>query len=147
MSEMEELKKNTEMAKVAQQFTELSQYIEKLGGAIDEALRRRKTSSRIYILTWLAWVIAGLFNHLLGDLFESVFILALIYDAYRFAILRSAFGEFRGAMEVLRILGMLPPRPDPREKKKRAIFSEGIEMVKRWASSKKKAQEEVYAPV
>lgn len=58
-----------------------------------------------------------------------------------------ARSEWDGAVNVLRLLGMLPPKNDgSRDRNKREVWSEGVAMVKSWFSSKKEAQEKVFTP-
>lgn len=146
MSEIEDLQKSVNESKARQQVEALSVYLDKLCDAIDLARNRHRSSSIIYGITWFIWVISGFFSGIWNQLFETLFIFALVYDALRFSQRMKAHGEFTGCIETLRILGMIPPTDQSGHSNKRHFWSEGIAMVKGWATKKKKVQEEIYQP-
>lgn len=147
MTEEEELKANAAKAKSMQTVKEVGVYLDRLSSKIIESDKRKKHSMIIYGIAWLAWVASGFFTDTAGEYwFLMMFVFALIYDQFRFAQCRRAYGEFIGAIAILQLLGMIPPDKPDGEKKKREIVSEFFGMVKGWATKKKEVQEKVFAP-
>ncbi len=145
MSETEDLKKGVEESRARQQFEAINNYLDTLSANIDETSRHHKWSSRLYMAAWLAWVIAAWLPDNLHYLFTMIFLMTLIYDQFRFCRMMRAYGEFRGCIETLRLLGMIPPVGGDRERKKRT-WKEGLDIVKGWMTQKKKMQDTAYAP-
>lgn len=146
MSEQEDLEKGVIESKARQVIESVSTYLDTLTAKIAETEQRHKWSSRLYMAAWLAWVIAAFLPDQIHYLFTMVFMMALIYDQFWFCRMMRAYGEFRGCVETLRLLGYIPPREAGGEKKKRRIVSEFVDVVKGWAITKKKAQDKVFAP-
>lgn len=148
MSETEELKKNTENSYRVQVYKELNAYLDSLSAEIDEALKRDREGLWVYTGCWLVWIASsvldayGLFYHLglVG------FFFGWGYSNYRSRVLSRALGKWRGAMDVLEILGIVSKRPPTVNRKKRKSISEFFDTVKNWAIKKKQAQDKVYAP-
>ena len=137
MSETEDLKREAERVRIQEQFDAISAYITRLNAKIEETSQHHKWSSRLYIAAWLAWVVAAWLPDNLHYLFTMIFLMTLIYDQFRFCRLMRAYGEFRGCIETLRLLGMIPPADGESERKKRT-WKEGLEIVKGWMTQKKK---------
>lgn len=145
MSEMEDLKKSAEHQKAVQTMQGVSDYLDRLTAAIDTARRAHSFSTALWFVAWLGWVASGFSGIEIEYIFLMVYLFALIYDQYRFREMTNAFREFRGAIEILKLLGYVN-LPDRGDRQKRKIFEEGVSMVKRWFTQKKEAQEKVYAP-
>lgn len=146
MSETEDLKKATEESKFRQQMEAVSAYLDRMSATILETQKAHKISSAIYMVAWGLWIASSFAPDWTYHPATMLFIMALIYDQFRFVRMMRAYAEFRGCIETLRLLGYLPPQNEGGEKKKRKILSEFRDMVKSWATKKQKARDEVYAP-
>lgn len=148
MTETDDLKQKAAESKARQQVESVGAYLNSLSREIDSCIIREQDAWIIYMIAWGAWMIAGFITgNDGGQVMELIFFISLVYQSYRHTRTRRAFGEFAGAIKVLELLGMVPPRPPKgeRESKKR-VWSEGIDIVRGWAAKKQKAQEEAYAP-
>lgn len=147
MSESEDLKKSAERIKSQETLDAMSKYLDKVIARVDETMAREKDSMIIYWIVWACWITVGYFSKTGNSLFEMFFIFALIYNALRQSLRARAFGEFKGCVKTLEILGMIPPiGPRGDREKKKQVWSEGIEIVKGWLKKKEKVQDEAYAP-
>ena len=153
---MENLKKAADASKVAQTFDGISKYIDRLSDECDERIKKSLRADTLMLFTFVGYF-AVMLVALFGDLdpvirrlhTELIFLVELIavFRAWHFTKeWRAKEGEWDGAINVLRLLGMLPEAKDRGVKNKKPLFSEGVEMVKRWFTQKKEAQEKVYAP-
>lgn len=148
MSETENLKKGVMESKARQQVDAVSAYLDTLTKRIDESEKRETDAWRIYFIVWLAWMIIGFTGNAIAEEgFQTLFFLALIYSFIRTTNAQKAYSEFFGAIEILRILGMIPPRSGGKDRKRVRFWEEGASIVKGWFEKKEKAQKEVYAPV
>lgn len=156
MSEMEQLKENAEKSKLVQTLGDVSKYLDSL---MEECSTRLKASFRadgLVLFTFFGYfavLIVALFGNLdpvirrLATELTFMVELVAIFRSWHFTKRwREKEGEWNGAVNVLRILGMVPPEQERGIKNKKKIFSEGIELVKRWFTQKKEAQEKMYAP-
>lgn len=128
MSEMEDLKKNAEMALHKQRADEVHKYLVYL---IDETLRLGLWHSRCSALTllaflgyWIAFTIA-LFADLPDevrrgalDLHFIVIVVAWAREAFHHRRWRETEGEWKGAVTVLRKMGVPLPEDDGDKKRK-----------------------------
>lgn len=147
MSETEDLKKAAMESKQRQTVKEVGEYLDRLTDEISRCHKKNRNSLILYTIVWLAWVAAGIWKPELDRTLEMIFIFALIYNSYRFAQLRRAHGEFQGAIEILRILGLIPPHNNgDRQVKNKEVESPFRDMVKSWFTEKKEAQEKVFVP-
>ena len=62
--------------------------------------------------------------------FMVVFLVAMFNDSHRHSQLRRAMGEFLGAIEVLKLLGMIPDLDGDSDRKKVTLWERGAELVK-----------------
>lgn len=147
MSEMDDLKRETEASKVRATYAELQKYLDEVILEIEAAQKKYRVSSIIYLIAWALWVASSFAPEVLHTLATTLFIFALIYDQFRLARKIDAQAEFRGAMRILRILGYVPPRDEPGVKNKKKVLSQFREMVMDWATKKQKARDAVYQPV
>lgn len=146
MSEMDDLKMEAEASKVRAQFSQINEYLDGVILKINETEKRHKISSLIYLVVWLSWVASSFLPDNIHYVFTMAFIFALIHDQFCFTKMMRAYAQFRGAVDILRILGYVPPREEEGVKKKRKILSEFREMVKGWAIKKQKARDSLYQP-
>ncbi len=144
MTEEEELKQNTEIQKARQTFKEINDYLHELIVRMEFTSKRSFEAWIIYMVAWFIWVISGFFAVDLNNIFTMIFFFALVYQFYRSNELAHANAEFRGAVKILRIVGMLPPPADPVQNKVH-FWEEGKELVRAWMNKKQKVQGEVYA--
>lgn len=144
MTEEDQLKQNTDHQRAEQEFKEIQDYLHSLVIDMEIAAKKSQWSSIIYIAAWLAWVIIPIFIKQLEGLFMIGFIAAMAYDFFRNAQRIRAHSEFKGAVKILRILGMLPPPGDKAENKSH-FWEEGVAIVKGWFTKKEKAKKEAYA--
>lgn len=144
MTESEELKKNTEHQKAMQQMQAISAYLDTLLEEIDRTSKRAADSNIIYLVVWLCWVAVGFFAQWADNMFQLFFVAALCYDFYRSIQRARAFAEFRGAVKILELLGMIPPRGE-RDESKSKFWEEGVAIVKGWFTKKETAKKEAYA--
>ncbi len=144
---MQDLKVEAQRQATSQRIQEVGDYLEKLSADIDVMFKRREDAHRIYLMAWFSWTTV-VFTRIpfVDDLFMIIFILTLVYDFYRTLIVTRAVGEYIGAIKVLEILGFIPPDQNDGIQKKIRVWSEMTETVKGWFTSKKTAQEKVYAP-
>ncbi len=145
MSEMDDLKLEAEASRVRAQYEAINTYMDTLTTAINAAENKYRISKVIYTIMCLVWMGTIFLPNEVTYLGLLGFMFALMYDGYCFTKLMCAYREFRGAIEILRILGFIPPRP-PEGEKKRKLWSEFTDMVKGWATNKKAAQDKVFAP-
>jgi hypothetical protein len=146
MSEMEQLKEETEKQFLIQRYTELNNYIDTLSADIDLCMKRNNDANLVYGVAWISWVAVGFFAKEFDYLFAMIFMMALIYSGYRHSKLARAFGKFFGAIKVLEIMGFMDKTDTRGKKKKRKILNEFADTVKGWFAQKKEAQDQVYAP-
>jgi hypothetical protein len=148
MTEMEQLKQNADDALKQQRITALNDYLDVLSKRIDECLKKDRDSWYVFLLCWLMWM-AMSFVPVLKPL-EPIGLLFYFggwaYTGWHGRNLSRAFGEFRGAIKVLEILGFIQPHDHDGDRKRRRVWSEGADIVKGWFTSKKKAQDAAYAP-
>ncbi len=147
MSESEDLKASAERMRQKEKVEAISKYLDTLIDHVEVAFKKERDAFIIYMIVWAAWVVVGFFNRTASDLFEMFFIIALIYSSTRTAIRAKVHGEFKGCVKTLKILGMIPPLESPGDtENKKAVWSEGLDIVKGWMKKKEKAQDEAYAP-
>lgn len=147
MSEQKELQKGVAESKVRTRVEELSKYLDGMSVKIEEAIAREKGSWLIYGVGWGSWLAVGfLRDPSANNLMELIFIMTIFYQGYCRQRTAGLIGEFMGAIRTLEILGFLPPTISRGNRKKKRLWSEGADLVKRWAASKKMTQEKVYAP-
>lgn len=128
MTEMEELKKNAEMALYKQRTEEVSKYLLHL---IDETLRLGLWHSRCSVLTgfsflcyWLVLIIALFadlpdeFRRTMLDFSFLVIIVAWIREQHHYRKWREAEGEWKGAVTILRKMGIPLPEEDGTKRRK-----------------------------
>lgn len=148
MTEHEELKKNADESFLKQRNTELNAYMDLLHDNIGLALKKTKESLVILMVVWVA-LMASSFSGI-GFLHTIVFvsyILAFAHVIYRDRKAVQAVTELKGALKILRILGLIDYDWDSLgSRRKRRTLMELVDVVKGWAVKKQKAQEEVYAP-
>jgi hypothetical protein len=148
MTEEGQLRESADRSHALQRAKDMNNYIDLLSERIDYTQKRYNDSNWIYLVAWLSWVIVGfLHDYVSYQIMTFVFILALFYTSVRLVEWRNAVGMLIGTIRTLEILGFVDPiqRSDGKKKKKR-LWSEGFDIVKRWAFSKKSAQEKVYKP-
>lgn len=149
MSEQEQLKKNAEEAYRKQRALELNKYLDALSARVSKELATAKRASMIQAGICVAWILTNfLHNEIVFAVGWLVFLSGLMYSHWCDRTLKGTFGEFHGALKTLYLLGLLDEDPDGmrgKRKKKRA-WSDGMAMVKRWATEKKAAQDKVYSP-
>lgn len=156
MSEMEQLKENAEKAKVIQTLDAVSKYIHEISESCDHRLR---WSLRCDILEGIAffgyWTIltTALFMDAPDDVrricmdFAFLVVLVAMFRSWKATRLwREKEGEWTGATKMLQLFGMLPPDKEKGIKNKKKLWSEGIEMVKRWAEEKAAQLKKGFAP-
>ena len=130
MTEMEELKKNADMALYKQRTDEVSKYLLHL---IDETLRLGLWYSRcsmLTLLTFLAyWIILSiaLFTELPSEMRRTaldlqflVILVAWVREAFHHRKWREKEGEWTGAVTILRKMGV--PLPEEGDGKRRKIM-------------------------
>jgi hypothetical protein len=145
MTEGEELKKNTEAQKTQQIVKEMSDYMDYLTYRIEVARRHKRNSSIMYLIVWFTWIFAPIWlGH--GGLFTILFFFALVIDCTFTSLLAEAKAEFKGMINTLRILGYISSDHDGERSRKKRFWEKGVEMVKSWATKKKKLQDKVFAP-
>lgn len=144
MTEEEQLKKNTEQQKAEQLYKEVNAYVDELSERILYTMRRDLEAWFIYLAAWVIWVSSNFWAPGLENTFNMIFFVALIYQFYRTNERIAASAEFRGAIKMLRLLGMIPPRGE-RNANKVHFWVEGKEMIKAWMTKKEKVQKEAFA--
>lgn len=144
ITEEEQLKKNTEHQKAMQQMQAISAYLDSLMTKIEETSKRAADANIIYVVVWVCWLVAGFFGRWADDMFQLFFVAALCYDFYRTILRARAYAEFRGAVKMLELLGMIPP-PGERDEGKSKFWEEGVAIVKGWFTKKEAAKKEAYA--
>lgn len=152
MSEIEDLKKSTDAALREQRLKELLAHLTKLGEDVDKALKQDRWGSLAWIIGWGIWVGTSFIDWYFktDDLFYKIGV--IIYMAGWMISMQfdrnstRAIAKYMATLKVLEILGIIDPRPEGGVKNKKKRLQAMIDMVKNWASSKKKAQEEVYQP-
>lgn len=146
MTESEELKQSAEHQRVIDQFKAVNSYLDKLGAQILDHSKQSDRAWLIYMVVGAAWILAGIWNPTAGDIGNVGFLLSLMYAYYRSSLLIGAYAEFKGAIKMLELLGMIPPFDEgDREVKRAPFWAKGRAIVKKWATQKAKAKE-VYAP-
>lgn len=149
---MEELKKNADAALFKQRTDEIHKYLVYL---IDETLRLGTWSMRCSLLElfsfigyWVIWVVAIFgdvpdeFRRTMLDFAFLVLLVAMFRGAYHYRKWREAEGEWRGATNVLRKMGVpLPEEGDGDRKIKttpeRSPFRRFKEFIERMNSKDK----------
>ncbi len=146
MSEMDELKKAALDSKNRAQVDAIGEYLDSLMAEIDDARKKEKYAWIMYSILWLVWVGTGfIHNGIVQEVGMVGFFFGLITTSITGMRVRSAYGEFLGAVRILEMLGMIPPSSGSRETKKKRFWTPGIDMVKSWFTKKEKAQKEAYA--
>lgn len=156
MTEMEELKANTEKAKVHQTLDAIGKYIHQLSDECDERFKMTLRADALVMFTFVGYF-AVMLIALFGDLPYEVRRMhtELIFCVELVAIFRSWYftkqwrekeGEWTGATQILRLLGMLHPEKERGVKNKKKLWSEGMAMVKRWAEEKAAQMKKGFAP-
>lgn len=149
MTESEQLKQNAEKEWLKQRNQELTAYMDGLHDKIRVAIKNMQNAIIVLIVAWMAMMIAGFSG--VGWLHAVCFIAYLVavgYMIWRDRQGAQAVAEFKGALNVLRILGLIDYDLDSLgSRHRRKVLSELVDMVKRWTTKKKEAQEKVYAPV
>lgn len=146
MTEQEQLEQNTHHQKIRQQMSDVSAYLDRLTAGIDLAFKKEKDAFIIQMFVWVAWVAVGFFSPAGNALFSLFFMMSIFYVSHRSVQRSRLFGEFKGAIKMLELLGMIPPMGSGSESKKKRLWSEGADMVRGWFKKKEKAQDEAYAP-
>lgn len=144
---MEELKKNAEKARVSQTLDSITKYIHEISDSCDHRLKwsiRCDVLEQITIMSYFGLLILCISLNVSDavrdnatDAMFFVVLMAIIRSWKANRLWREKEGEWTGATNVLRLLGMLPPEDGGRERKKRRTWNEGVEMVKSWAAEKK----------
>jgi len=137
MSEEERLRENAERQLANQRIEELNAYMVRLMANVDRTRSKLLRGTCVYLAAWVTTMF-------LVYAFP-VFIVALLYNVHLVIEGAKAVAEARGAVEVLKILGMVPP-PGGAGRRRRRFWEAGIEMVKGWFREKQEAREEVYQP-
>lgn len=144
---MDNFRREADKSKSLQQMKDITEYLNRVADHIEECRKGYDGSMLIFTVAWIAWVASDYVEHgAFTNIFLIIYLLAVLYNNLRYTWLCSAKAEFSGAIKILEILGMIPPRPPRGEKKKRRMWSEMVDVVKGWATRKKEAQEKVYAP-
>ena len=156
LTETERLKQNTEKSKVVQTLDAVGKYIHEISESCDHRLR---WSLRCDVLEGIAllgyWVIltTALFmnapddvRRICTDLALGVVLVAMFRSWKATKLWREKEGEWVGATKMLQLFGMLPPDKERGIKNKKKLWSEGMEMVKRWAAEKAAQLKKGFAP-
>ncbi len=137
MSEEEQLAENAEAQRGQQRIDELNAYLVRLMANVDRTKAKLLGAMVAYAVAFAATLVT-LYAF-------PVFMIAFLYNVYRVIEGHKALSEARGAVEVLKILGMVPP-DRPRGGKRRRFWEAGYDMVRRWVAEKRAAREKAYAP-
>lgn len=147
MTESEELKQNAERQRVLDQFKAVNTYLDSLAVQILDHTKKSDRAWLIYLVVGATWILAGIWNPTAGDIGNVAFLLSLMYAYYRSVLLIGAYAEFKGAIKILELLGMIPPSDEGEREVKRAPFwAKGRAIVKKWKIQKAKAIEGAYQP-
>lgn len=147
MTESEDLKASAERMRQKEKVAEMEKYIDILIARVETTLKRDRDAIILYTIIWACWVLSSILVPAFSTLFETFFICGLIYSGVRTAQRARAFGEFRGCIKTLEILGMIPPiSPKGDTENKKQVWSEGADIVKGWFTKKKKMQDKVLVP-
>lgn len=152
MSEIEELKKATDESLRQQRMKDLIVHLQVLTDNVEKARKLRNRGGIVFHITWGIWVAGGILDYFLhlDHVFSEVaflfFILGWSYDHYTRVEFFEALGKYIGAIEVLEVLGVIDPRSPRGVKNKKKRPQAMVDLVKKWATQKKQAQEEVYQP-
>lgn len=148
MTEHEELKKNAEMSRLKQRDKELNDYMDLLHTNIQRELKKTRDSLGILLGAWAAMIVSDFVGNGYIQLgFFFIYLCALAWMLYRDRKAVQAVSELKGALKILRILGLIDYDWDSLgSRRKRKTLMDLVEVVKSWAVKKQKAQEEVYSP-
>lgn len=145
MSEMEELKKNTEKQKIYQIHEKIGAYLDIVTEQIKYNTKRETDAWRIYLIAWLSLVIVSFIStDTMSDVFQMITFLSVLYACFRTTKTQKSYSEFFGAIEILRILGMIPPTGGDRGVKRSRFWEQGLNIVKNWGFKKKNIQQKAY---
>lgn len=152
---MTELKENAEKSRALSQMEDISKYLNELSEKIYESIIWTLRGDALQALSFGGYFAVALTGSLMDcpeemlSFYQNLMIMVLLITTFRSWHLEREFAkaksEWNGAVNVLRLLGMLPPAGIPRERKRGEVWSEGVAMVKSWFSQKKKSQAEAYA--
>lgn len=157
MSETDDLKLETQKQAMMQKMDSISQYLDMLIKKSSDTFYWSMRADALEFFSfsgYTAIAFACSLTHTskdMTDLYLNLAWLVVLTAIFRGWNLNrewaKAEAEWKGAITILNLLGMVPPPPDrTRDKKKVGVWSEGIDMVKGWATKKQAAQEKVYAP-
>lgn len=152
MSEIEDLKKNTEDSLRRQRTDALIVHLTALGDAFEIALKKEKIGILYRLGGWAIWIGTSFLDSFLhsGDMFWTLgtivymisWMISMSYERNR----ALASARYMATIKVLEILGIIDPREPPGVKNKKKRIQALVDMVKGWAIKKQKAQDAVYAP-
>lgn len=144
MTESEEMKNTSDDSRAVQQIEDISKYLDVLIIRMDSYMKRGRSADIIYFLAWITWVIGGVLIPESDKALMLMWVFSLMYQSFWSTKLHGVFKEFDGALKILEILGMVPPKGH-RETRKRSAWARGAELVKEWTEKKQKVQKEAYA--
>lgn len=149
MSEMEQLKKNADEARISQRTRELGEYMESIHTLIDKQIGQVRQAVLIFAGVLVATMILEfIINDIRLVLIDFMLCMAAwVFALYRERALQKSVGELKGALKVMKILGLIDFDWDDIGSKRRKRSSiEMVNLVKKWLNDKKVAQDKVYAP-
>lgn len=148
MTETEQLQENARKSLVESRYKELNEYMDSLHIRMEAHFKEMKQTLYLMVATWIVWMAVGFLDNLPLHLAAfSLYFASFLFMQWRERKMQKTAGELRGALKVMRILGMIDFDWDSiGSKKKRKILSEYADMVKGWFTEKKKAQDKVYSP-
>lgn len=128
-------------------FDDVIDYMDLVSRTISKREKAYTISGLIFLVAWGAWIVSSLAHSTLNGMFLLTLFLALIYDQFCFIRMSRAQAEFRGGVEVLRLLGVLEEGDEDGDARGaiRRFWSEGATIVKGWFAKKGAARKEAYA--
>ncbi len=157
MSETEDLKTEAEVQAMNQKMQGISNYLDTLLANSRKTLYWSRRSDILQIASisgYSCTVFVGLILNCPTDILQlhmSLMLGVAWMAVFRSWILNREFqkaeAEWKGAITILELLGMIPPLRERGTEDKKESWSEMAETVKGWFTSKKAAQEKAYAPV
>lgn len=156
MSEMQQLKENADRALVQQKLNAIAEYMLDLSKSCLHRLEWSIRCDKLEAFAFLGYFVILLtsvwldtsreFHRTVMDLAFFVVMIAIIRSWNANKLWREKEGEYTGATNILRMLGMLPDVPPPGERKKRKVISEFFGTMKAWATEKAAQMKKGYAP-
>ncbi len=148
MSETEDLKKVADRAYVEQRQRELAAYMDTLHNEIDVRIGEVRHTIIVMLSVFVGTTVM---EFIIKDprliLIDFAICLGVyVFVLYRERALQKKVGELKGALKVMKILGLIDFDWDDIMRKRRRSSTEMVSLVKQWLSEKKKMQDAAYAP-